>query len=1032
MTQQPSQSVICPVLVGRDAQLRVLHAAIERAGGGAGGVVLVSGEAGIGKSRLIAEAKRHASASGTGMRAVQGTCFEPDRSLPFAPFLDLLQSWCLAPLPDALIDDLQAFAPDLLKLVPDLASIFPGCAAAARLDPEQEQRRLFQALTHSFTRLAAGSPLLLVIEDVHWADDTSLALLLQLARRIGDQRILLLISYRVDEVGPQLAHLLAELDRQRLATELALMPLAPTDVAEMLRATFAGQRSVTLGFLHRLYQLTDGNPFYVEEVIKSLFTDEPRATPAEQTMWDHVPLSALRVPRGVQDVIQRRMARVGPVARDVLGTAAVVGQRFRFDTILALAELDEHALIRAMKELIAAQLIVELSEERFQFRHALTRQAIYANLLARERRALHRAVADTLLCLSTDGADPPIPELAYHFYAAGAWRQALDYAQQAAEQAVALYAPREAIEHFARAIDAAERLRGDSAHTAADVPPSALLARLHARRGECHETLGAFEDALSDYECALTIAEREGDRAAMWQTQIQLGMLWAGRDYAQSAARYERALALAREMDDPRLLGHSLNRIGNWRLNAAQPRDAVRLHREALAIFERVHDAPGMATTFDLLGMASYHTADLPASADYYTRAIAQLRALDDRQSLISSLSLLSARGGNLDLDPLAVGPSAAAAGVRAGEEAVRLAREIDWRAGEAFARFMLGMAAGARGDYALALEHGQTALAIAEAIEHRQWMTAAHRLLGHLHLDLLSLGDAQHHLERALALARAIDSSFWIQSVSSFLASTYILCGVTHQADTLLAAAGVPEATVETLGQQLIVRARIELALANHDPARALALVEGARAAGPPPGARLELLRAAALVAARRHAEAEVHLLALRERIDATGLRPLTWRVEQQLGALYRIIGRRGKADRSFQRARSSAAELVANLLDARLRAAFLEGVVRQCLAPASRARGDTASSASGGLTPREREVATLIGRGLSNGEIADALYVGKRTIETHISGIYRKLGYTSRTEIALWIVETGLPEGELADSSADVAPTTRSNASA
>lgn len=1013
MAQRPSQSVICPVLIGRDEHLRLLHEAIARAARGGGGVVLVSGEAGIGKSRLIAEAARQASASIPTLRVGQGTCFEPDRSLPFAPFLDLLQSWCLAPLPDALVDDLRVFAPDLIKLVPDLACIFPGSVAAPRLDPEQEQRRLFQALTHSFTRLATASPLLLVIEDVHWADDTSLALLLQLARRLADQPILLLISYCADEVGPPLARLLAELDRHRLATEFALAPLASAEVAEMLRAIVAGQRSVTPGFLDRLYLVTDGNPFYVEEIIKSLFADEPRAISAEQPIWDHGPLTALRVPRGVQDVIQRRLALVGPAAREVLARAAVVGQRFRFDTIQALTGLDESVLIRALRELIAAQLVVELSEERFAFRHALTRQAIYANLLARERRALHREVADTLLRIGNDGGDLPIPELAYHAYAAGVWPQALDYARQAADRAAALCAPREAIDHYARAIDAAEHLRGDDGQTVAGAPPAALLAQLHTRRGRAYETLGDFDYALGDYERALAIAERAGDREATWQILIQLGMLWAGRDYARSAAQYERALALAREMGDPRLLGHSLNRIGNWQLNAGRPRDAVRLHREALAIFERLRDAEGMATTFDLLGMASYHTTDLAASTAHYASAIALLRDRGDRQGLISSLSLLSARGGNLDLDPLTIGPAEAAAGIAAGDEALRLARAIDWRAGEAFALFMLGMAAGARGDYARAFAHGQAALATAEAIEHRQWMAAAHRLLGQLHLDLLALVEAQHHLERALALARAIESSFWIQSVSAFLASTAILQGETHRAEALLAASGAPDAPFETLGQQLIARARIELALAREDPTLALSLADSACAVGPPPGARLELLRGAALVAAQHHAEAEEHLLALRERVAATGLRPLLWRVEQQLGLLWRMTGRREEAEIAFRRARSSAEALVVDLSDARLRTEFLEGIVRHGFVPVASTRRSAPSD--GGLTPREREVAALIGRGLSNGEIADALFVGKRTIETHIGSIYGKLGYTARTQIALWAVESLLTADRL-----------------
>src|SRR5262249_9710137 len=154
-----------------------------------------------------------------------------------------------------------------IKLIPDLASIFPGCTAAPRLEPEQEQRCLFQALTHSFMQLAAGTPLLLVIEDVHWADDTSLALLLQLARRIENQPILLLITYRAAGVGPQGPQSRAGLDRRRLVPDLAFAPLAPADVAEMVRAIVAGHGDVTPGFLHHLHLLTDGNPFYVEEIL---------------------------------------------------------------------------------------------------------------------------------------------------------------------------------------------------------------------------------------------------------------------------------------------------------------------------------------------------------------------------------------------------------------------------------------------------------------------------------------------------------------------------------------------------------------------------------------------------------------------------------------------------------------------------------------------------------------------------------------------------------------------------------------------
>ncbi len=247
-----AQSVVCPILIGRAPNLQALDQLIEQVRGGRGETVLIAGEAGIGKSRLVAETKTRARAQPNTL-ILQGHCFEPDRALPYAPVLDLLRVHLAARPPHDIACDLGSTAPELVKLLPELATRLPDLAPSPPLEPEQEKRRLFEALTQFFMRLAApdrvqhperrgaeskDAPRLVIIEDLHWSDDTSLEFLLSFARRIASLPILLLLTYRDDEVHPSLSHFLAGLDRERLATELALTRLSRAEVDAMIQVIF--------------------------------------------------------------------------------------------------------------------------------------------------------------------------------------------------------------------------------------------------------------------------------------------------------------------------------------------------------------------------------------------------------------------------------------------------------------------------------------------------------------------------------------------------------------------------------------------------------------------------------------------------------------------------------------------------------------------------------------------------------------------------------------------------------------------------
>jgi DNA-binding CsgD family transcriptional regulator len=994
--------VICPVLIGRAAQLDALDRAVEQVRGGAGRTILVTGEAGIGKSRLVAEAKARLVRSGCVI--LEGHCFEQDRALPYAPLLDLLHAHLARCSSEELAHVLGFAASELVKLLPELGAMLPGLAPSPALEPEQEKRHLFHALAHFLVGLAGARPVLMIVEDLHWSDETSLDFLLYLARRLAGQPFLLLLTYRSDELHPSLRHVLAELDRERLATEIWLAPLTVDETETMLRVTLGWSQRVRADVLHAIATLTDGNPFFIEEVLKSVAASGDLFDAGAGD--DCLPLSEFRIPRSVEDAVQRRLARVSPATRDLLVLAAVAGRRFDVALLSALTQRDEAALLPQIKEAIGAQFVVEETAERFAFRHALTRQAIYAGLLGRERRALHTTIGATMERVYAADLDARSADLADHFAEAGDWDAALAYARRAGERARSLHAPREAIAHFTRALAAAARV------------PAAARAPLYRARGQAYDWVGEFELARADFAQALAAARAEGDRAAEWLALLDLGLLWTGRDYEEAHRYLQAALALARVLGDPATLAHSLNRMGNWYANHEQPDEALLHHHEALAIFRASDDAHGLAETLDLLGMASFLRGDPHNCARYYDQAIGVSRTLDWRQGLVSALATLAICGPTYQLSTVFPAVRTPAEFVRAGEEALRITRAIGWRSGEAYALGTLAQCLGAQGEYARALALARAAVAVAEEIEHRQWLTHAHWVAGMLALDLLALPEARRHLKQALGLARASGSWHWIRNVAAFLAEVALAEGDLAGAGAVLDEALGPDEPALTLGQRLVWCARAELALVRGEPDRSLRivdrLIESAAVTAPAAGrgiARLAKMRGEALAALGRATEAEAALQDAEAASQVQGTRPLRWRILVALGALCRRQRRHETGGEYFAAARAIIEELAAAIPDDPVRQHFL-ACATAMLPRVSTLRA--AKQAYGGLTAREREVAALIARGKSNREIAQALFVSERTVGAHVSNILAKLDCASRAQIAAWAIERSLARPE------------------
>jgi ATP/maltotriose-dependent transcriptional regulator MalT len=990
-----SQPVVCPVLIGRSEYRESLDRLADAVRKRHGHTVLISGEAGIGKSRLVTEFADARANEGWEVR--HGACFEPDRALPYSAWLELARSR----LVDASEADRSRF---LAQGGAAVYHLFPGLAPAAGAprppDALREKHELFRALFDLLTAQSSGAPLAVVVEDVHWADEASLEFILHFARNIGDQPVLLLLTYRDDEIAESLAHVLAELDRGRLATELSLDRLTQEEAEQMVGATLGPGRMLQPAVSARVFSLTEGNPFFIEEVLRSL----PGEREAEVTADAE---TRVAIPRSVREAVRRRSAALGPEARRLVQLAAVAGRQFDFGLLAALAGLDEGAVIALIRELIDAQLIVEESADRFQFRHALTREAIYSELLARERQGLHEVIGRTLEEIHGENVSTVAGDVGYHFFEARRFVKALEYCRLAGEGAERMWAPRAAVEHYSRALTATREL---------SQAPSVALLRA---RGRAYEAIGDFDRALGDQQLALATARLNGERQAEWQALMDLGMLWASRNYERTGDYYQEAFALAQDLGEQALLAHSLNRVGNWQVNRGMPIEGLESHKQALALFETLEDRPGIAATLDLLGMASFMGCDLVQGVEYYCQAAALLRELDDRVGLVSCLAATAMFGRSYPHEdasvPCDLTPTEA---LQACEEARKLAAEIGLRSGESFALWNRAPLLAAQGEYDAGIDAAMRGLRIAEEIGHDQWIVGASACLGWINLDLFCLDQAELHLRRAKHLADETRSLYWIRQSYSSLAAARAYQGDFAEADELMAAILTPDTPCHAVGERLAWLWAAELELVRGDHARSLAIIERLESATPnrnrgPKGVRLSLLEGMALAGLGRNDEAEAGLIEGRDHAAYDGNRSRLWRLEAALARLYRASGQRTEADAAAERARAVIVGMLPQIPEA-LHTQFLTGAcamlpeLRGLLRPAG------PHAESDGLTNRERSVAALVAQGLSNRAIADTLVVSERTVESHVSSILSKLRFSSRAQIAAWATERGIASAQ------------------
>jgi DNA-binding winged helix-turn-helix (wHTH) protein len=457
-------------MVGRERELALLRSGLDDAGASRGRVFLISGEPGVGKTRLADEVASAAQAKR--MALMIGHCSEYDEAVAYLPFVEILENFVdRAPSLESLRTALGAQGSELARLLPKLRSILPQLPPALDLPPAQARRHLFNSFFEFAGRIASEQPTLIILEDLHWADDSTLSLLDHLTQRLADLALMVIGTHRDAELNVTrgLARTLEMLLRGRLATRVKLNRLPHNEVAAMLKSLTG--KSPPASMVNEIHAETEGNPFFVEELFHHL-EEENRLYDSAGQFRSELKIGELEAPPTVRLVVARRLTRLGGLTQKALATAAVIGRFFNFELLQASRTADTNSLLECIEEAEKAGLIFAVAESRrvrFGFSHELIRQGVIGALSAARRQQLHLEVADALErtysgpleSSLSESLDDHVPELAQHYARGGNPAKAVEYYLRAVQRFADLGSNAEALAHFESGLEQMQNLPAD-------------------------------------------------------------------------------------------------------------------------------------------------------------------------------------------------------------------------------------------------------------------------------------------------------------------------------------------------------------------------------------------------------------------------------------------------------------------------------------------------------------------------------------------------------------------------------------------
>jgi DNA-binding CsgD family transcriptional regulator/tetratricopeptide (TPR) repeat protein len=985
------------VFVGRQLEMGELMHVLQDVLAGQGRLVMLAGEPGIGKTRLSQEVASHATV--LGFQVLWGWCYEAEGAPPYWPWVQPIRSYFQQRDPEQLRAEMGPGAADIAEVIPELREKLPDLKPPPALEPEQARFRLFDSITTFLKNAAQSQPVMLVLDDLHWADKSSLLLLQFLARQLGGSRLLIVGCYRDMELSRQhpLSETLAQLSREPVFQRQPLRGLSQEDTGRFIQAIAGIQPPQRLG--ETIYAHTEGNPFFMTEVIRLL------AERGELAAGEIGGPQGIRIPEGVREVIGQRLNRLSEQCNQALLTASVIGRDFDFQVLSKLSSgASDEQLLQAIDEGLEAHLIEELAGpgERYQFTHALVQQTLVEELSTSRRVRLHARIGDALEELYGVEVEAHATELAHHFAEAQTVlgpAKLVHYSLLAGERALTNYGWEEAQAHFQRAL-AAKGVPLTGSEPPLDAETAALLFGLgRAQLGtlERHQR----EEALATLQRAFDYYAAAGDVAgALAVAQYPMVVSVPGRTGV--AEFIPRALKLVPpdSLVAGRLLcsyGLELGRVeGDYE-------NAQAAFAQALAIARREGDLALEVRTLAAAADVDYFHLRSQEGLEKARRAIALAGRLGDSraawQAHLTASRILSFAGEVGGAQQHAAAALELAERLRGRSQ---LALSFDWNAR------LLRQQGGWQG----ARQFSDRGLAVAP----QDGMLLADRVL--LEHEVGDFGQGESYLGRFVATIPAAAARPGVEYAFPAVTIPWV-ARITGVLDRLDLAATAAQAVVSSpfanprfamlaragLGLQAVLRADAAAAAEQHGPLQSQV---GTMYLAISTDHLLGLLAQTMgnLDKAAEHFEDSLAFC------RKAGYRPeLAWTCCDYADMLLNPVGAGFKPAPTPGDDRRKAMALLdeALAISRELGMRPLMERVRQRLERLE-PQPSTAPAYPDGLSQREVEVLRLIARGKSNREIAEELFISLRTVANHVTNIFTKVGVANRTQAAAYAIEHGL----------------------
>ena len=581
-------------LVDRTEEMNVLKEAVYRAVHGEGGLVFVHGEAGIGKTRLVRELGAYARSRG--VQVLYGRCpalFRMDGVPPYILWKEIIKDYLETCVPEQLYRVIGYYPAEVAKLVPELSQKLGTIPQSFPINPEQEQNRLFEAVSQFITNVSRETPLLVVLDDLQWTDPSSLLLLHYLARGVQKSSLLLLGAYRSTDIDAKhpLTPVLAELKRERLPQSVSLKRMSLEDTSEIIRQILE-QDDIQSEFCRLVYDKTRGNPFFVEEVIESL--KEEGVIYKEENRWKVKEVSEIEFPETVRNVVKARIRRLDDECQSVLTMASFVGNDFTLEALQGVTGSNEDKLGKIVDGLLKTGLLKHRDvrgEDVCSFADVVVRDVVNEEVGTYERKKLHGLVGTVLEKVYAAKIDEHFGELASHFLEGGDKEKALGYFLKAGDKAAKIYANSEAGSYLQSALRLLEGKEGETREK----------ARVLERLGDIKRLVGEYDAGVKYWNDAL--------------------LLWKQLDERRTTARLHLKMANV-----------------YW-LNMSDTKKAKEHHEAAFKILETEPESVELASLYeDMAGMVAMGaTGDMAGALSWCEKAVELAKKLNAHEVMARS-----------------------------------------------------------------------------------------------------------------------------------------------------------------------------------------------------------------------------------------------------------------------------------------------------------------------------------------------------------------------------------------------------------